>query len=85
MKQIDRDNMAKIYSESAGQWPRDPGGEHFDDPLYSKISEIVYQLKGASWDEIKEALSQQLDVRLDNMYGSNLEKIVHTLYQRVNS
>ena len=85
-KKKDQEAIAKLVTEmyNEGSYPREPSGDTFDDALYRKISDIVYNMKGKSVDDVKQQISDQLDVRLDNMYGTNLEKIFYKLYDGVN-
>ena len=86
LKKKDQDAIAMILTEmhNDGPWPRNPSGHTFDDASYRKIADIVYYMEGQSLQDVKQQISDQLDVRLDNMYGSNLEQIFFKLYDRVN-
>jgi len=88
-KKKDQEAIAKLVMEmnkpyNEGSYPREPSGDTFDDALYRQISDLVYKMKGKSVDDVKQQISDQLDVRLDNMYGSKLEQIFYKLYDSVN-
>jgi hypothetical protein len=87
-KKQDQEMLAEaykgIYSESHDDWPRNPHATVFEDRMFDKIYHLIVKMKGSTWDEVKQAISDQLDVRLDNMYGSPLEARIAKVYDRIN-
>lgn len=73
-----------IYTENKTEWPRNPSGTTFESDNWNEIADLIYDMKGSTWQEVKQAISDQLDVRLDNMYGSPLEAHVAVVYDRIN-
>lgn len=80
-----KENGGRLNSFNEGTWPSDSGDDNFfDDAIYNKIRDIVYKMQGKSFEDVKQQISDQLDIRLDNMLGSNRLKTVIKLYDSVN-
>ena len=73
-----------VYVENSTEWPRNPSGTTFEAGYWNKISDLIHDMKGSTWQEVKQAISDQLDIRLDNMSGSPLEARIAVVYDRIN-
>jgi hypothetical protein len=82
MTKKDQDNLARLYMEST--YPRFSNGETFDDDVYTQIRDIVYNMKGDSMQDVIDTISQQLDIRVQNL-DSKLIEIFTKLYNQVNN
>ena len=81
MKQTDRDAIAELYVENT--YPRTSNGDTFDDNVYTNIRNIVYGMEGNSMQDVVDAISKKLDIRIQNL-DSKLQDIFIKLYNKVN-
>jgi len=81
MNKKDQEAIANLYMESS--YPSAPNGSTFDDNTYTDMRKIVYGMEGSHIQEVIDAISQQLDIRIENL-SPELQSVFLKLYKLVN-
>jgi len=87
--------LADIYMESrypfvapaseTGGYPGNPQGKTCEDQyLYTAMRKLVYDMQGASMQEVIDAISEIFDVRIENL-DPELQDIFMKLYNQANN
>lgn len=86
MTNKDQEAIAKLYLEQymGNRIYSDERETTLDDNLYREISDIIYSMSGSTLQEVVDAISTQLDIRVQNL-SNDTQKIIIDLYNRVNN
>lgn len=89
------ESIAKKFTETLGEsggrydnmhgsgWPSQPEATTFNDEVYKNIMGVMSELKGRPLQDVIEALSEELDIRVQNLDPA-LQKRIKALYDRIN-
>lgn len=82
----DRENISKLYLETftGTHIYGDPNHKTLDQNLYTQIRSIVTNLKGQPLQTVVDAISTELDIRVQNL-DADAQEVILKLYKSVNS